>query len=55
LLFAAGADVKQVQQHLGHSRASVTLDIYTHLLTGTDGEMARRFERLLDGQEKEGG
>src|SRR5581483_9661143 len=46
LLFAAGADVKQVQQHLGHSRASVTLDIYTHLLTGTDGEMARRFERF---------
>jgi integrase len=48
LLFAAGADVKQVQQHLGHSRASVTLDIYTHLLTGTDGDLARRFETFLD-------
>jgi integrase len=48
LLFASGADVKQVQHFLGHSRASVTLDVYTYLLGGTDGDMARRLERLLD-------
>jgi integrase len=47
LLFAPGADVKQVQHFLGHSRASVTLDIDRHLLTGGDGEMARRGERVL--------
>jgi integrase len=48
LLFAAGADVKQVQHFLGHSRASVTLDVYTHLLIGSDPEMAKRLERALD-------
>jgi integrase len=47
LLFASGADVKQVQHYLGHSRASVTLDVYTHLLAGSDGEMAKRLEDLL--------
>jgi integrase len=48
LLFVSGADIKQVQHFLGHSRASVTLDVYTHLLMGADGEMATRLERLLD-------
>jgi integrase len=47
-LFASDADLKQVQHYLGHSRASVTLDIYTHLLTGSDDEMARRLEQALD-------
>jgi integrase len=47
LLIAAGADIKQVQHFLGHSRASVTLDIYTHLLSATDGEMARRLDQML--------
>lgn len=31
LLIAAGCDVKEVSGRLGHSRASTTLDIYTHL------------------------
>ena len=31
LLIALGADVKEVSNRLGHSRASTTLDIYTHL------------------------
>ena len=31
LLIAAGCDVKEVSAHLGHSRASTTLDKYTHL------------------------
>jgi integrase len=48
LLFASGADVKQVQHYLGHSRASVTLDVYTHLLAGADADMARRLEQVLD-------
>ena len=48
LHLAAKADFKQVQSYLGHSRASVTLDVYTHLLTGADGEMATRLEQLLD-------
>ncbi|HLH24610.1 MAG TPA: tyrosine-type recombinase/integrase [Chloroflexota bacterium] len=47
LLFAAGADIKQVQHFLGHSRASVTLDVYMHLLNATSGEMARRLDQML--------
>lgn len=47
LLFAAGADVKQVQQYLGHSRASVTLDVYAHLLAGGDRDAAARMDRML--------
>ena len=31
LLIAAGCDVKEVSSRLGHSRASTTLDIYTHV------------------------
>ena len=31
LLIAAGCDVKEVSDRLGHSRASTTLDTYTHL------------------------
>jgi hypothetical protein len=47
-LIIAGVDVKQVQHSLGYSRASVTLDMYTNLLPGADGEMATRLERLLE-------
>jgi hypothetical protein len=47
LLFASGADVKQMLHYLGQSRASVTLDVYTHLVGGSDGEMAKRLEELL--------
>ena len=31
LLIASGCDVKEVSARLGHSRASTTLDKYTHL------------------------
>ena len=31
LLIASGCDIKEVSGRLGHSRASTTLDIYTHL------------------------
>ena len=31
LLIASGCDVKEVSGHMGHSRASTTLDTYTHL------------------------
>jgi len=33
LLVSAGANVKAVQRHLGHSSASMTLDRYAHLFT----------------------
>jgi len=48
LLIALGADVKQVQHYLGHSTASVTLNIYAHLLQRGDTELAKRLNQVLD-------
>ena len=39
-LIAAGIDVRTVAGRLGHSRASVTLDVYSHLLVERDGVAA---------------
>jgi integrase len=47
LLLASGADAKQVQHYLGHSRASVTLDIYAHVLAGGNAALADRLGHLL--------
>ncbi len=35
-LIASGVDIRTVAGRLGHSRASVTLDVYAHLLTERD-------------------
>jgi hypothetical protein len=47
-LVVAQAGMKHVELFLDHHRAWVALDVYTHPLGGTDGDMARRLERLLD-------
>ena len=41
---AAGADVKAIQQQLGHRNASVTLDTYTHLFEGDLDEVMERLD-----------
>ena len=50
LLIALGVDVKQVQHYMGHSTASVTLNIYAHLLGQGNAELASRLDSLLDGE-----
>ena len=40
----AGADVKTIQQQLGHRNASVTLDTYTHLFEGDLDEVMERLD-----------
>jgi hypothetical protein len=40
---AAGADVKAIQQQLGHRNATVTLNTYTHLF---EGDLAEVMDRL---------
>jgi hypothetical protein len=40
---AGDADVKAIQQQLGHRNATVTLDTYTHLF---EGDLAEIMERL---------
>ena len=47
-LVAAGVDVRTVAGRLGHSRASTTLDVYSHWLPGRDREAATVLGQLLD-------
>ena len=41
---AAGADVKSIQQQLGHRSATVTLNTYTHLFEGDLDDVMDRLE-----------
>jgi len=47
ILLKQGVHPKIVQERLGHSSISTTLDIYSHLLPGMDKAAARRFEEGL--------
>lgn len=49
LLLAAGADIETVSHRLGHSQASVTLDVYGHWMKETDRTAADTLGRLLGG------
>jgi integrase len=44
-----GADVKAVQEMVGHARASMTLDVYGWLWPGKIDEVGERMGRLFDG------
>jgi len=48
-LIAAGLGVKEVQAHLGHASAQVTLNIYSHLLPGAHTASAATMDRLMGG------
>jgi integrase len=47
LLFEAGATVKDVQNRLGHSSYSVTMDIYTHITKDRENKTANIFENYM--------
>ena len=47
LLLAAGENVKVVSERLGHASASLTLDIYSHVLPDMQQRAAERLEDLL--------
>jgi integrase len=48
-----GAPINAVQQQLGHSKASTTLDIYAHINQQVQRERATRMGVLLGGQPEE--
>ncbi len=50
LAIAAGADVKLLQNMLGHASAAMTLDRYGHLMPGQAEAVAERLDALLDGR-----
>jgi len=45
LLIAEGAHPKAIQEHLGHSSITVTMDIYGHLFPSQMEELATRLGR----------
>lgn len=47
LLIGSGADVKTVQHRLGHSTASLTMDIYAHALEKNDRDAADAVGNML--------
>ncbi|MCL2504182.1 MAG: site-specific integrase [Coriobacteriia bacterium] len=47
LLIAQGVDIKTVQNRLGHTKASTTLDLYAGVLPGKDAEAASVIGSLL--------
>lgn len=49
LAVASGADVKVVQNMLGHSSAAMTLDVYADLFQGHARDVADRLDAMIDG------
>ena len=46
-LITSGTDIRTVSGKLGHSRTSVTLDIYSHLVGDAEQETANTMEAFL--------
>lgn len=53
LLIGSGADIKTVQNRLGHSSASLTMDIYSHAIEQNDRAAADEIGGLLTKKEKD--
>ena len=47
LLLKAGVNPKVVQERLGHSTISITLDMYSHVLPGLQEEAAEKMNNFL--------
>jgi len=48
LLLSQGVHPKVVQERLGHSQISVTLDTYSHVLPTMQLEAANKFDTILN-------
>lgn len=49
LLLKQGVNPKIVQEQMGHSRVSITLDFYSHVLPGLGKEAAAKMDALFAG------
>jgi integrase len=47
ILIRQGMDILTISRRIGHSKPSVTLDVYGHLIEGADTDAARALDGLL--------
>ena len=47
VLISKGVDILTISRRLGHSKPSVTLDVYGHLIEGTDTAAAQALAGVL--------
>jgi integrase len=47
MLIRRGVDILTISRRLGHSKASVTIDVYGHLIEGADAAAAKAIEGVL--------
>jgi integrase len=47
MLLAAGGNLKAVSERVGHSRTSMTADVYAHAVTGMQGGLVSTLDRLF--------
>jgi len=48
-LLAAGVQLIDVSERLGHSSVRVTADVYSHAIRGRDDEAARKWDQFQEG------
>lgn len=53
LLVGEGTDIKTVQDRLGHSSASITLDWYSHAIPENDSAAAQQIDKLFSHEERQ--
>jgi integrase len=46
-MIAAGVNIKTVSTFMGHANISVTMDLYGHLLPGSEEEALELFDAML--------
>jgi integrase len=47
MLINAGIDIMTISRRLRHRKASITLDVYGHLIEGADAAAAKAIEGVL--------
>lgn len=47
MLLEAGANIKDIQQRLGHSKISTTMDTYSHVTNNLREDSVNRFESII--------
>jgi integrase len=47
ILLAANGNLNAVSERMGHSRTSMTADVYAHAVEGMQSELAEKMERLF--------